>query len=167
MPGGRAKFDCVCLLLHECCSSRFSTCPEVDPDPLGAGLGPTRGHRRKRTLYLPTVAFFIGRWTPLALYLPTEQQVGCENDKEMSLMYLPESYVCLNPFGFLEHALLIRFSKSVEFYGCQANENEGAAIYIDYDNLEFLPQEATYEENSIINDVSLNRGVFARGSGSR
>ena len=30
---------------------------------------------------------------------------------------------------------------------------DGGAIYIDYANLEFLPQDATYESNRILNDV--------------
>ncbi|CAM9478802.1 unnamed protein product [Scytosiphon promiscuus] len=43
------------------------------------------------------------------------------------------------------------FRKPVDFYGCQAAA-DGGAIYIDYQNVEFLPQEATYSSNSIVNN---------------
>ncbi|CAM9360415.1 unnamed protein product, partial [Hapterophycus canaliculatus] len=43
------------------------------------------------------------------------------------------------------------FRKPVDFYGCQAAA-DGGAIYIDYINVEFLPQEATYRSNLIVNN---------------
>ncbi|CAM9529765.1 unnamed protein product [Ectocarpus sp. 4 AP-2014] len=43
------------------------------------------------------------------------------------------------------------FVKNVLFDGCQSTEH-GAAIYIDYDNVEFLPEDATYTDNFIVNN---------------
>lgn len=47
---------------------------------------------------------------------------------------------------------VVRFLKAVDFYGCQAAK-DGGAIYIDYENIEFLPQDATYSSSSIVNNV--------------
>lgn len=46
-----------------------------------------------------------------------------------------------------------RFEKSVSFYGCSTDTRDGGAVYIDYANLEFLPQDATYDSNSVLNNV--------------
>lgn len=51
----------------------------------------------------------------------------------------------------LGHAWLARFLESVEFYGCTTDTRDGGATYIDYDNVEFLPQDATYDANRILN----------------
>eukprot|EP00903_Cladosiphon_okamuranus_P019379 g17819.t1 len=49
------------------------------------------------------------------------------------------------------------FLKSVEFYGCSTDRQNGGAIYIDYDNIEFLPQDASYDSNFIVNNLD---GIF-------
>lgn len=46
-----------------------------------------------------------------------------------------------------------RFLKTVSFYGCSTDARDGGAVYIDYRNLEFLPQDATYDSNSVLNNV--------------
>lgn len=54
-----------------------------------------------------------------------------------------------------------RFVKNVLFDGCQSTE-DGAAIYIDYDNVEFLPEDATYTDNFIVNNVRRKKSALQR-----
>eukprot|EP00752_Nemacystus_decipiens_P003716 g3425.t1 len=61
------------------------------------------------------------------------------------------------------------FKKSVSFTGCQTNQRDGGAIYIDYANLEFLPQDATYESNIIVNNADGTykcEDIYVAGDGS-
>eukprot|EP00752_Nemacystus_decipiens_P001324 g1314.t1 len=45
------------------------------------------------------------------------------------------------------------FTKSVSFFGCTTDMMDGGAIYIDYANLEFLPQDATFDSNRVLNNA--------------